>query len=330
MTMRKARGKEINILSLMTATEIPLPKGASGKVLIEPNMSGLESNPKNDWLYFGLSDLHGMPNIAKFGIRTAAIIGSGNGIDAIGALSIFTCLKRLYITDLLPGLLPGIEKNVRANYSGQCELIFLSGRDCEPIPEKVELIYANLPLLMTSALELESGLATTTLTDANAYAHLSSCRDDALEKYSLLSQLGFLLSAREKLVDNGTVVTLIGGRIPFEIIIQCFKIARLSGYLTTVGFKKQSDPQFFKEYAEHERRSGVKFAFYDYELALQILSNAPGILFSQFEDIRRLLPSLVRLLRCCGLDASTAYQYYLNGKEVGHFAFAFEATKTED
>ncbi len=42
--------------------------------------------------------------------------------------------------------------------------------------------------------------------------------NDILYKYSLLSQLGFVISAKEKLREGGSLVTLIGGRIPTEAI----------------------------------------------------------------------------------------------------------------
>src|SRR3989344_2000182 len=231
-----------------------------GVVAVTEEMSGLEQNPKNDWLYFGI---RAVQDVANGNERYMAFIGSGNGIDAIAALNKYENLEKVYATDIVPNILEQIEHNIRENTpQAKAQLIFKHGRDCKPLDEEVDLIYLNLPLVAIDAQEINTPLATTTLTDAAAYAHLVRGKDDLLRRYSMLSQLGALLSAKEKLRDGGVIVTMIGGRIPYEVTQKCFQRAGLEHKLVIAGFKRQSDPQYIEQYASLEEKEEVTFAFF--------------------------------------------------------------------
>lgn len=134
-------------------------------VEIGPNMSGLESDPRNDWLAVALSEYQRFQAIKGNKINRAAFIGSGNGIDVIAALRLFS-IEDLTVTDIVPEILPTIESNIRSNTRSERlprHLSFVSGRDCNQLSEKFDLIYANLPLVMVKEEELGTNLATTTL-----------------------------------------------------------------------------------------------------------------------------------------------------------------------
>lgn len=172
-------------------------------------------------------------------------------------------------------------------------------------------------------------LATTTLTDASHYMHLSQGKQDPLKRWSLLSQLGFLLTAKEKMNPNGTILTFIGGRIPFEVTDECFKRAGLEYHVLFRSFKYQSEPMFLKQYAEVEKNENVSFAFYEYNKASELLRRELGIEVPEIipGNANQTLPEeeLKKILEPALVNANGAYQRYLQGRTVGHLAYAFEA-----
>ncbi|HLC50118.1 MAG TPA: hypothetical protein VJI97_01700 [Candidatus Nanoarchaeia archaeon] len=312
----------IDITNLMRETGI----NHHGVITVTEKMSGLEPNPRDDWLYYGLNSLNLTAQERGTTIRSAAFIGSGNGIETIAALKLFPNLKNLYVTDIVPEILPQIQKNIESNFPKGLKrkrVNYSAGRDCIPLEQKVDLIYGNLPLVVVNTNRLNRSLSTTTLTDAAAYRHLSRGENDLLRKYSLLSQLGFLISAKERLNDSGIIITLIGGRIPYEAIEECFARAGLEQRLLLTGFKKQSDPQFLKEYSDFEAKEKTNFVFYDYAKAAGILESVgvkmPDIIAGYSDK------QLKKILRPAQINASQAYELSKQGKDIGHLAYAFAA-----
>jgi hypothetical protein len=314
----------IKITDLMNASGI----AHSGSIVVTENMSGLESNPKDDWLFLCLLALKDLSQRTDIKISSIANIGSGNGIDIIAELMLFKNLSKIIVTDVIEEILPQIRKNIESNLpeeSKKIQITYVAGRDCEPVKEKVDLIYGNLPLIMVSTNELDKNRATTTLTEASHYLHLSQGSNDILQKYSLLSQLGFLLSAKEKLQPKGIIITLLGGRIPQDAINEVFQRAGLKYKELYCAFKIQADPEFLEQYAKYETKEQAQFFFYDYEKASKIIKDklqivVPDIIKNYSGE------QLKELLKDVRLNANQAYAFAKDGKPVGHIAFAFEAT----
>lgn len=311
----------VNITPLLRTTDID----GGGNVEIDDTMSGVEADPKNDWMYLGLRTIGEIAREKGHSISSVAGIGSGNGIVEIGMIRTLPALRTLYVTDVLPKILPCIKSNIEKNTKGRREGIdvqYLAGADCDPLPAPVDLIYGNLPLIMVTGSSLNRNRATTTLTSLERYAHLCQS-NDILERWSLLSQLGFLLSAKERLRPNGSIVTLIGGRVPYDVIRTVFERARLRFRERLCAFKKQSDPEFLREYADYERRMGTDFFFYDFLHASKIIEEA---LHCSMPDCVPLSgDKLTTLLTKARLNAREAYAHVRTGADVGHIAFAFEA-----
>ncbi len=317
-------GKIIDITNLMSVAGI----NHQGTVVITENMSGLESNPKDDWLFLCLLALKDLSQRTNIEISSIANIGSGNGIDIVAELKLFKNLSKIIVTDVIEEILPQIRKNIESNLpeeSKKIQITYVAGRDCEPVKEKVDLVYGNLPLIMVSTDEFDKNRATTTLTEASHYLHLSQGKNDILQKYSLLSQLGFLLSAKEKLQAKGIIITLLGGRIPQEAIDEVFQRADLKYKELYCAFKIQADPEFLEQYAKYETKEQAQFFFYDYEKASKIIKDklqivVPDIIKNYSGE------QLKELLKDVRLNANQAYTFAKDGKPVGHIAFAFEAT----
>lgn len=310
----------VNISPLMASAGL----AREGFVEILPLMSGIEPDPRDDWMYLGLRTLRVIAEEKEARIRSIAGIGSGNGVVEIGMMMLFPSLQKLYVTDILPEILPTIQSNIEKNVGDDIEKIapqYLAGADCAPLPEPVDLIYGNLPLIMVDPASLQKTRATTTLTDAHRYEYLGRA-DDPLQRWSLLSQLGFLLSAKSKLLPGGSIVTLIGERVPSDVIAEVFSRAGLRYRERFCAFKKQSDPEFLKEYAEYEVRKDVAFTFYDFNGASDMIRLHYGI------DMPDTLPvsgdALRSLIEPTRLTAVEAYKHAQHGEVVGHIALAFE------
>ncbi len=311
----------VNITPLMKATG----SSVRGTVMVTPNMSGVEACVRDDWMYLGIRTICDIAQEKGDRIRSAAGIGSGNGIVEIAMLHAFDVLETLYVTDILPEILPKIQLNIDRHHGNTkgVKLSYGVGPDCNPLPEPIDFIYANLPLIMVDKTSLHTQLATTTLTDASRYMKLNRGDDDILRKWSLLSQLGFLLSAKEKLCPGGTIITLLGGRIPYETIVELFTRAGLQFRERYCAFKRQSDPQFLREYAAYETRERVHFSFYNYALAANIIQQQLRVIVPDIVPVRG--DELKSLIASAQISASEAHSYALRGESVGHLAFAFEA-----
>ncbi len=300
-----------------------------GKIAINENMSGLEPEPKDDWLYVGLLSIRDVAK-RKMDVASMACIGSGNGIETIAALKVFPALREIIVTDIVEDILELIRRNIEENMPAESRRVaisYVAGRDCEPVLKPVDLIYGNLPLIMVEDDgSLGTNRATTTLTDAGNYMPLQEGKDDFLYTYSLLSQLGFLLSAKAKLRDGGSIITLIGGRVPYEAIDQTFKRAGLAYKELYCAFKRQSDSEFLKEYADYETKHKAEFLFFDYAKAAAILKKqlkveAPDVIQGYNGH------QLKEMLAGVSLNANEAYNLAKQQQPIGHIAFAFEATK---
>ena len=260
-------------------------------------------------------------------IETMWIVWSWNGIDVIASLYLFPNLKKVYVTDIRDSIFDLIKENVANNIKTDVELVYVSWRDCDPISEPVDLIYANLPLIMVDSSKIEDGIETTTLTDMTAYIKMSQWVDDELLKRSLLSQLWLLQWAKKKLKEDWKILTLIGGRIPYRAIDECFKRAWFSYELMNIWFMNQSDPEFMENYAEWENKWNSEFCFYNYLQADKILSEKWVTIPDMIPDIS--IDTLQVLLKPAQINANEAYQEYKRWNKVWHISFGFLA-KADD
>jgi hypothetical protein len=310
----KMSPSEVDFTPLMQA----LGLDARGTITITPNMSGLEENPLHDWLYLGMEALRKTLTEES---KRVAIIGSGNGIDAI-VLSHLASPDEVVVTDLLPELLPTIQLNIEKNTlpSFHERVTYRPGRDCQPLDGLFDIIYANLPIMMGSGYALHQERATTTIAEYSFYAVFHEGKNDPLARWSLLPQLGFLRSAGEKLTAGGKIITLIGGRVPYDVIDTCFKRAELQYTPVGSALMRQSDPEFIEDYAKWEYEHGIKFNFYS-DRILTMGVPCPGILPEMPDNRLRLL------LHPAQISAQEAHQCSLKGEDVAHIAYAFKATK---
>jgi hypothetical protein len=210
---------------------------------------------------------------ARLPIRDVLIVGTGNGLDAIGALEILD-LRSLTITDLTEeGLAVSRENVLRHLESGaRVDLHFHAGDllACVPRERRFGLVYENLPNIPAAAgVELELGV--------NSGRFFDTPTDDVPPRFAnalLALHHRCLRQARSRVRPGGGVLTAIGGRVPPEV---AFDLHRSCGYdpeLAAFDVKLQVEPGLvLPGYRRAEDETGVEFTFYSGE-AIEVVAAA--------------------------------------------------------
>jgi hypothetical protein len=197
-------------------------------VRFHPKVYPIERDAEANWVWHAF---RGMERLKKTleaegrAPRSFAAVGTGSGVDAIGAGFIFPTLETIAVTDIEPGVLAQGLENVRANVRAGVSVIGQAGDLCCPLHalrQRFDLIYANLPNLPVPA--KKNGAI-----DFNTcYAERDETLDPKLAAYLLGFQYMFLKSARAVLDEKGSALLMIGGRFPYEMFA---RLAELSGYV---------------------------------------------------------------------------------------------------
>jgi hypothetical protein len=242
------------------------------------------------------------------------IVGTGNGLDALGAADIFFDLRTLTVTDLYDESLSVARDNVVAHLedTGDIELSFHAGDllSCVPSERPFSLVYENLPNIPASAeLELRRGAIGGRFFEA---AELEVPK--FFEAHLLALHHRCLHEAWPRVRTGGGVLTAIGGRMPHDV---AFELHRACGYrpeLVAFDVKLQVEPQLMiPPYSRAEARNGVEFTFYEAE-AIELVAEArrAGL------DGQQLADAVEGDLRRLSMSAGEAEDCARRGQPVAH------------
>lgn len=190
------------------------------------------------------------------------IVGTGNGLDALGAVEILNP-RRLAVTDLYAESLAIARENVVSHLKDPHapELSFHAGDLLSSVPDgrRFSLVYENLPNLPASPeLELRRGTI-----GGRFYAPTKLAVPKPFAAYTLSLHYRLLLQAWSRVKIGGGVLTAIGGRMPDEV---AFGLHRECGYrpeLMAYDLKLQVEPELMiPAYQRAEAEHGVEFKFY--------------------------------------------------------------------
>ncbi len=277
-------------------------------IRFHPRVYSIERDVEANWVWHafeGMARLRRKLDSEGRLPESFAAIGTGTGVDAIGAGLIFPELKTIAVTDIEPGVLAQGLENVRRNVSATTTVSGFVGDLCNPLyvlPQRFDLIYANLPNLPVPP---ERGGAI----DYNTcYAERGDLEmDPKLDAYLLGFQHLFLRSAMGVLNEKGSVLLMIGGRFPFNIFK---RLADSSGYVfeeLLCSFRLETDlATTIDAYAAHE--GDIEFDYYLYDEAKAALDGKPGL---SGEELKVLLAPH----RVSAASARSAGQ---SGKRIGH------------
>jgi len=212
---------------MTTSHEFPTPSQIlDGKVIIpiEPQRDWKTyvvdmADSQDHWLSYAFRGFEEMYR-QKGKIDHFVVIGTGSGVDAIGAIEIMHP-KRVTVTDLAPAILERARENIaiyQQNGGKKIPVTFGLGSLCEPLgTDKADVIYANLPNLPVppeQKVRLMEGGTSAVFFDPDSITHVP----DAIERNLLSLQHAFLLQALNHLSDHGKVVMSLGARMPLDAI----------------------------------------------------------------------------------------------------------------
>lgn len=284
-------------------------------VRLDPRMYSVKSEVEDNWVWHAFRGFALIAaKLAANGVqpRTFAAVGSGSGIDAIGAAHIFPSLKRIIVTDIEKTLARQAAANVRTNVRGYLRVQSLAGDVCRPIAEaSVDLLYTNLPNIPVSAAE-------DAIIDHGSFYRpgLELATDDPLSSYLLGLQYRFMLSAPRVLARNGFALMMIGGRFPFAVFDRLARAAGFAFEEVLCCFKRQTEAEnVVPSYAAAEK-SDTEFDFYDFEAARKTLRGGEQLSGRQLKEA----------LRPWRMSARDAELQRRAGKAIGHTLHFMKAT----
>ena len=230
----------------------------------------LEELPAESWLSIAFRAFARLA--AGRSVHDLLIIGSGNGLDALGAVEIFADLRSLSVTDLYPASLAATRANVLEHLvpGADIRLTFVAGDLLANVsPEaRFSLVYENLPNIPAGAdVELQRGI-----NSGRFFEPTEMSVPEPFGRHLLALHYRLLRDVRPQVRDRGGVLTAIGGRVPDEV---AFGLHRACGYvpeLVAYDVKLQSESRLVVPgYSQvEERHSGVEFRFYAAEAVLLV------------------------------------------------------------
>jgi hypothetical protein len=271
----------------------------------------LEPSPEQSWLPIAFRAFAHLAR--RIAVADVLIVGTGNGLDALGAAEILDP-DTLTVTDLYEESLSVARENVLAhlNETAPIDLSFYAGDllSCVPAQRRFSLVYENLPNLPAPEdLELRRG------TIGGRFFQASEL--EVPERYAtrlLALHYRCLQDARPRVRRGGGVLTAIGGRVPQDVV---FAMHRACGYgpeLIAFDVKLQVEPGLvIPPYSRAEIQSGVEFTFYAPEaIKLVAESRRAGL------DGRELADAIAGDLRRLSMSAREAEEHTHRGKPVAH------------
>jgi len=287
------------------------------RVLLDRGMYSVKSDLEANWVwhaFHGFALVERQLTAAGMRPQSFAAIGSGSGIDAIGAAHIFPTLKRVIVTDVEAAFVGVAAANVQANVRDEIKVTGVAGDVCQPLAEAggdVDVIYTNLPNIPVAVHDediIDHGTFYRPGEDAP--------EDEMLERYLLGLQYRGLTSARPVLSPRGCLLMMIGGRFPYALFDRLARAAGFTFEEVLCRFKLQTEAEnVVSGYAAHET-DGTEFDFYDFDAARATLRGGEQLNGRQ----------LKRALEPWRMSAREAQRQLRRGRPIGHTLHMLKAT----
>lgn len=271
----------------------------------------LEPSPEQSWLPIAFRAFARLAR--RITVKNVLIIGTGNGLDALGAADIFD-LRTLTVTDLYEESLTVARENILAHLEDPeaIELSFYAGdlMSCVPPGRSFCLLYENLPNIPASGeQELRRGTIGGRFFEATEHGV-----PELFESHLLALHYRCLQEALPRVRVGGGVLTAIGGRMSHDV---AFGLHRACGYrpeLVAFDVKRQVEPELvIPPYSRAEAQHGVEFTFYEPE-AIELVAEGrrAGL------DGQQLANTVASDLGRLAISAREAEEHVRRGQPVAH------------
>lgn len=272
----------------------------------------LEPSPEQSWLPIAFRAFARLAR--RMTVEDVLILGTGNGLDALGAADIMSDLRTLTVTDLHEESLSVAEDNVLAHLEDrdEIELSFHAGDllSCVPPESCFSLVYENLPNIPASAeIELRRGVIGGRFFEATGLDV-----PELFESYLLALHYRCLQETWPRIREGGGVLTAIGGRMTHDV---AFELHRACGYrpeLIAFDVKVQVEPELvIPPYSRAEVLNDVEFTFYAAD-AIELVAEGrrAGL------DGQRLADTVEADLQRLSISAGEAEDRARRGQPVAH------------
>ncbi|MDR0735966.1 MAG: hypothetical protein LBF51_03890 [Zoogloeaceae bacterium] len=256
----------------------------------------------------------------KEGAKSAfCSIGAGVGLDALAAIEILDSID-IGITDVHVDVVAAAVANIRANLRDP-ERITLnagSGDLLQPLAAfrpQYDLIYENLPNVPIDAADLAAARASSGHTPPR-----TENIPELLQKNLLALHYVALTQAKDFLRPGGSVLSLIGGRIPLAVFQEMGRFAGYRAEIFTYGWKIQSDPDAMISGHLAQQQNGLgPYRFYRAERLAEVFARVSLADSGKhaFEIEQRLTPDQ--------LDPQQALAAHQRGETIGHTVVALRS-----
>lgn len=281
-------------------------------------------NPRDNWLYpafKGFAILRERLTIERKPTKIFATIGTGQGVDAIGAYTILRP-QTVIMTDILDAVVPVAKENIMQNTPRALRVEAYHGNLCEPLRQHnivPDVIYANLPNIpFDGSGSIYSGQLTATFFSQE---WIKAC-PAMFEHYLLCLQRSFLHDAYATLELQGSVVLNLGGRVPLSLVKNMFREAGFAYEALFNMFKVQSQPEWvLGGYARAEQKYKVTFDFYRFDAAYKKLGE-------QLANENYSAEQLKQILKPFRVSASEGLKRFVYAQErIGHLVQIIRGVK---
>ncbi len=321
-----ARDREVNLTDFFKECGLG---SQTVHILETEGMYPFNPDFKANWLYYTLKGYQFLKETKGFdesAVKKIACIAAGSGAEVIGLGRLFSNVSHICMTDIDPDVVMGCFRNsTMALLDMNINLHPVLGSLCEPLSGKFDLVNGNVPnLICDDKKDLSSGNEKGTFVRSNS---LPEIMPKEYLKWGLGTQFEYLKGAVDCLTDNGSVVTIVGGRYPLEITEKLFLDSGLQLMPEfSVGFKWQTQPEpDFEGYAALEKEHGIEFDFFIYEDALKIMKKN-GIENPASNLSGQELKDLFKGIR---VSSTEALKLYKKGIICGHTVHMFRGKKLE-
>jgi methylase of polypeptide subunit release factors len=285
--------------------------------------------PEDNWLYPAFRAFQNLKATDKLKwVHTFASVGTGPGLDGVGASFIFHP-AHIFLSDENPDVLPIARYNALSNVADKRTQVTVAEGDlCAPLRDagiRPDLIYANLPLLPADPKTLRTDMRSST------FASSEKCKDvpEIYRQFRLAMMYLFLNDARSSLNENGSVAINLGGRVPVELIRRMFAECGYRYHELLTMLKVQSQPdEVLPQFSKAEQELGIEFDFYrmNEETAGSLASYAE--LYRLFGKIMNAHQMKEDALKDFRVSATEALELHNRGEQIGHVVQMIEGRPT--
>lgn len=245
--------------------------------------------------------------------RAFCTIGTGAGLDALAAIETLGA-TRIGITDVHASVVQAAARNITANLLPvhPVELEAGHGDLLAPLANgkrAYDIIYENLPNIPVH----DAVLATRERASSGHVPPRPEPVPDYVNRQFLTLHYLALKQARGFLAPHGSVLSMLGARVPLATIHDMAHHAGLRPEIYVYTWKTQADPRaMLQEHAQRQREGYGPFYFYPHTPLAQAFAGL------RLEDSHARAPEIEARLAPHRLDATAAWEAFQRGETIGH------------